>query len=282
MQVIERPSAILEYSLEHRKNSKKIGLVPTMGALHEGHQSLVKTARAANDIVVVSIFVNPLQFNNKNDLEKYPRPLDHDLEVLESLGVNAVYLPGEKDMYPEEPQVTVNFGYMAEVMEGKFRPGHFNGVGVVVTKLFHHICPHSTYFGLKDLQQYLLIKRMVMDLSFPIEVLGLPIIRETSGLAMSSRNGRLSESGLKVASNIYQGLQKGKVKWETGATPKETIQAVLDLYKEIEHINVEYVELVDPDTLKNITVNNGQAVALCVAVFVEGIRLIDNLYLWQD
>jgi len=279
MQVIHLPHDILDFSLKCRINHQKIGFVPTMGALHQGHYSLVQTARELNDIVVVSIFVNPLQFNNSSDLTNYPRTLASDLEALERLGVDVVYLPSESDMYPQKPEVSVGFGNMAKVMEGQFRPGHFDGVGVVVAKLLHQVFPHRAYFGLKDLQQYLLIKRMTDDLSFPTEIIGLPIVRENSGLAMSSRNRRLSKAGFDTAANIYKGLLKGEESWRSGKSPNETLSSVFDFYKSVNGLDVEYVQIVNPSDLTDVEDNLSQSVAICVAGYVEGIRLIDNLYL---
>ncbi len=282
MEVIKHPNDIFRYTEDLKSNGKKIGLVPTMGALHQGHFSLVRQARAANDFLVVSIFVNPLQFNNSQDLTNYPRTLSDDLGQLEKLGVDLVYTPEVEHMYPTSPEVQVDFGRMAHVMEGAFRPGHFSGVGVVVSKLFHHTNAHRAYFGLKDLQQFLLIRRMVSDLSFPVEVIGLPIVREPSGLAMSSRNKRLTTQGLEIASKLHEGLVMGKSLWEQGRSPNETKTAINDFYKGQTGLEAEYVELVDPDDLSEITENHSQPVALCVAGYVEGIRLIDNLYLRQD
>ena len=282
MQVIKSPNDILRLSSALRIKGKQIGLVPTMGALHQGHLSLVEKSIADNDQTIVSIFVNPLQFNNPEDLKIYPRTLDEDLELLKRWGVGIVYAPGEQDMYPEPPIVSIDFGKQAQTMEGTFRPGHFEGVGVVVAKLFHQCHPHRAYFGLKDLQQFLLIRKMACDLSFSVEVIGSPIIREASGLAMSSRNQRLSEQGKSVASIIFQGLKLAKEAWQTGLTPDETKRQVIDLYNNTKGLSIEYLHIVNPDTLIDLTQNKGQKVAFCVAGYVEGIRLIDNLYLWQD
>ena len=282
MQVFKYPSVVYNYNSDLRLEGKKIGFVPTMGALHAGHISLVKQAKSENDIVVVSIFVNPLQFNNPSDLEKYPRTLDSDLEALAKEGVDIIYHPEPEVMYPEQTQAGISFGKMAEVMEGKFRPGHFDGVGIVVTKLFNQVIPHKAYFGLKDLQQFLLIKRMVNDLSIPVEVIGLPTVREDSGLAMSSRNQRLSENGKIIASSIHKGLMLGKSAWESGQSPEETISVIARLYGDTEGLNTEYVDIVNPSDLSVVEKNENQSIAICVAAYVEGIRLIDNLYLRQD
>lgn len=279
MEVIQHPNDIFQYTSEHKRRGGEIGLVPTMGALHDGHFSLVREARKANDLLVVSVFVNPLQFNNDQDLINYPRSLQADVDLLRKYGADVVYAPEPGQMYPEKPVVSLTFGPMADVMEGSFRPGHFSGVGVVVSKLFHHTNPDRAYFGLKDLQQFLLVRRMAKDLSFPVEVIGLPIVREASGLALSSRNSRLSSGGRELAGSIHQGLLLGKDLWEDGKSPNETKMAVNDFYKDIKGLQPEYVALVDPENLQDALVNDSQPVALCVAAYVEGIRLIDNLYL---
>lgn len=279
MQVIHTPDDVFHHTRSLLLQGKTLGLVPTMGALHPGHLTLVRRSVSENDVTVVSIFVNPLQFNNPDDLKNYPRDLQADLRLLEQEGVAVVFAPSEAEMYAKKPLVALQFGRMGQVMEGAFRPGHFDGVGVVVSKLLHLCQPHRAYFGLKDLQQYLLVKRMAQDLSFPVEIVGLPIAREASGLAMSSRNARLSVNGLAVASQIFQGLQQMKQLWGEGASPDETKMAGKNFYSSIAGLRLEYVEVVSPDTLEDETSNLGQAVAICVAAYVEGVRLIDNLYL---
>lgn len=282
MQVIRSTKGVFDITAGAKYEGKSIGLVPTMGALHDGHFSLIREARKHNELVVVSIFVNPLQFNKQEDLDHYPRTEKEDLRHLQELDVDIAYLPAVADMYPTAPELGIDFQHMGNVMEGAFRPGHFSGVGVVVAKLFHQTNPTRAYFGLKDLQQYLLIRRMVMDLSFPVEVVGLPIRRESSGLAMSSRNKRLSTSGLETASLLYQGLLLGKSQYEEGASPDKTTSCVRAFYGEQAGIDLEYVELVNPDNLQNVKQNTSAPAVLCVAAYVEGIRLIDNLYLRQD
>lgn len=283
MQVATSPEEIFSLLKPKRLVGGTIGLVPTMGALHQGHLSLVTEAQKLNDCTVVSIFVNPLQFNSSEDLEKYPRPFDADLALLQAQGVEFVYAPSEQAMYAQPPKVRIDFGEMAQVMEGKFRAGHFDGVGLVVAKLLHHVMPDRAYFGQKDLQQYLLVKGLVRDLSFPTEIIGMPIVREPSGLAMSSRNQRLSSSGKKVASNIYKGLRLAQEKISSGSSPDETKLTVYAFYSGIEGLEIEYLEIVDGATLMTTTKlpSHGSSV-ICVAGYVEGIRLIDNLYLQID
>lgn len=276
MQVIKRPAVIYQRVSEHRALGRQVGFVPTMGALHEGHLSLVRKAREENDAVVVSIFVNPLQFNDSRDLEAYPRTLESDLELLGKEDVCLVYHPDARDICPEGMQAGICFGKMAGVMEGKFRPGHFDGVGLAVAKLFNHVTPHKAYFGLKDFQQFLLIKQMARDLSYPVHVVGLPTVREPSGLAMSSRNRGLSGKGKNVASNIFRGLERGNRAWQAGEAPEKALSIVKKFYAGIPGLDLEYVEMADSSDLTEVDRNKGQAVAICVAAFVEGIRLIDN------
>ncbi|MFT6868696.1 MAG: pantoate--beta-alanine ligase [Cyclobacteriaceae bacterium] len=283
MQVVTSPRRITELMKALRNQGKSIGLVPTMGALHDGHASLFRESLKYNDITVVSVFVNPMQFNNQDDFNNYPRPFAQDQKILEGLGVDVLYAPSEKEMYPESPLVNLEFGVMAEIMEGAFRPGHFDGVGLVIAKLLNQVLPDKAYFGLKDLQQFLLISRLVKDLSFTSEVVGLPIIREKSGLAMSSRNMRLSDGGLQLATNIYTGLEFAQKNISDGFDVDETKLAVFDFYSRIDGLEVEYLEFVNPDDLSAIEPRiSPKDVAICVAAYVEGIRLIDNIYLRQD
>ncbi|MFY0607361.1 MAG: pantoate--beta-alanine ligase [Cyclobacteriaceae bacterium] len=282
MEVIKHPKDIFNLTRGLQKEGKKIGLVPTMGALHLGHFSLIEAARNANDNVVVSIFVNPLQFNREEDLLNYPRTLEQDIESLKSLNVDVLYCPEASDMYLSKPKISIDFGSLADTMEGHFRPGHFSGVGVIVTKLFNQINPDRAYFGLKDLQQFLLIKKMTEELSSPVEVVGLPTARTDSGLARSSRNMRLSKNGLDISANIYQGLQLAKDRWNTH-TEVEIVKAeVMEFYQAIDGLEIEYFSIVNPSDLRDLEFNNSQSVAFCVAGYVEGVRLIDNLYLPQD
>ncbi len=282
MQLCNLPQEIFMKTHRQRLAGKTIGLVPTMGALHEGHFHLIKQARQENDLLVVSIFVNPLQFDNQEDFDQYPRMLTTDLEHLDIMGVDMVFAPSEKDMYPEEPQMSLCFGRMEEVMEGACRPGHFAGVGIVVTKLFQLCQPHKAYFGKKDLQQYLIVRRMVMDLSMPVQVVGVPIVREPSGLAMSSRNQRLSSAGRQRASAIYRGLSLAKELWDNGNSPEETKSKVRAFYEAQAGLTLEYLSIVSPANLEELEYHENQPAVICVAGFVEDVRLIDNLYLRQD
>jgi len=271
---IEEIRAILE---EKKQEGLSIGLVPTMGALHEGHMSLIKKAQTC-DVVVVSIFVNALQFNNKNDLTNYPRSLEDDLLKLKNQ-CDIVFAPSHEAIYGSLPVTQINFGRIGSRLEGEFRPGHFEGVGLIVAKFFNIIQPDYAYFGLKDLQQFLLIKQLVSDLSFPIEIVGCQTIREACGLAMSSRNQKLSERGREVASKIFQGLNTVKKEFEQGISLKESKRLALQFYAGVDGLEVEYLEYVSPqlDVLDEFGGTGG--INVCIAASVEGIRLIDNLYL---
>ncbi len=282
MEVVKHPIDIFDLTKGLQKEGKKIGLVPTMGALHEGHFSLIRQARRHNDVVVVSIFVNPLQFNREEDLLNYPKTMDADIASLKLLSVDFLYCPETSDMYEEKPRIAIDFGSLAGTMEGAFRPGHFSGVGIVVTKLFNQTNPDRAYFGLKDLQQYLLIKHLSKELSYPIEVIGLPTSRLNSGLALSSRNKRLSSQGLKIAANIYQGLKMAAEFWNEGLEVTEIKYQIMEFYSSIGGFEMEYFSIANPETFDELEANHLEHVAFCVAGYVEGVRLIDNIYLRQD
>lgn len=261
-----------------KSQNKTIGFVPTMGALHAGHISLIEQSKAENELTVCSIFVNPTQFNNPEDLKKYPRTLEKDCEILEKAGCDVVFAPSVEEMYPTMPAMKFDFGNLETVMEGKFRPGHFNGVGIVVSKLFHIVKPQKAYFGMKDIQQVAVIRRMVADLSFDLEIIPCPTLREPDGLAMSSRNTRLSPEARSIAPQVYKGLNIGKemlLKTNNINTAKE---AVNQHFKQFSEFDLEYFEIADFDTLEPIeTYNPNKKVALCIAIFLDGVRLIDNI-----
>ena len=260
-----------------RKAGKKIGFVPTMGALHEGHASLVRRAVEENDIVVVSDFVNPTQFNDKNDLLKYPRTLEADCELLKKEGTAFVFAPSVEEIYPEPDTRQFSYAPLDTVMEGKFRPGHFNGVCQVVSKLFMIVEPDKAYFGEKDFQQLAIIREMVKQMHFPLEIVGCPIVREEDGLALSSRNARLSEEQRQQALNISKTLFASK---EYAATHSvaETQKFVEDSIASSEGLDLEYFELVDGTTLQKISDwNETDYVVGCITVFCGEVRLIDNI-----
>jgi pantoate--beta-alanine ligase len=250
-----------------------------MGALHEGHASLFQISSAENELTIASIFVNPIQFNNLSDLKKYPRTLEKDMKILEKSGCDVVFTPSEDHMYPEKPVLNIKFGNLEEVMEGEFRPGHFNGVAIVVAKLFNLVQPDNAYFGQKDLQQFLIIRQMVKDLSFPINVKACPIIREADGLAMSSRNMRLSPEKRKVAPKIKEALDLGE-KLIAQYPPEIIKEKVRSFVASVPELELEYFEIVDSETLMPlVSVKQHKGIALCISVHLDGVRLIDNLLL---
>ncbi len=254
-----------------------VGFVPTMGALHEGHLALVKKAKEENEIVCVSIFVNPIQFNNPDDLKKYPREMDKDYTKLEKTGCDIVFAPTENEMYPEKPTEKYNFGTLETVMEGKFRPGHFNGVAIVVGRLFDLINPQKAYFGEKDYQQLQIIKALVKQRNMAIEIVPCPIFREKDGLAMSSRNALLDENARKIAPILHKVLKDAKEMADT--LPFHELSAwVVSQLKRSPSINLEYFEIVDPETLTPVqNFQPDKQVVACIAATIGGVRLIDNL-----
>ena len=260
-----------------RLAGKKIGFVPTMGALHEGHASLVKLAVAENDIVVVSDFVNPTQFNDQNDLLKYPRTLEADCELLEKEGAHYVFAPSVEEIYPEPDTRQFSYAPLDTVMEGKFRPGHFNGVCQVVSRLFMMVEPHCAYFGEKDFQQLAIIREMVKQMNFPIRIVGCPIVRESDGLALSSRNARLSDVQRIQALNISKTLFASQ-EYATTHTVEETQAFVEQAIAASEGLELEYFEIVDGLTLQKIASWEDTDYAVgCITVFCGEVRLIDNI-----
>ena len=260
-----------------RLAGKKIGFVPTMGALHEGHASLVKLAVAENDVVVVSDFVNPTQFNDQNDLLKYPRTLEADCELLDKVGAHYVFAPSVEEIYPEPDTRQFSYAPLDTVMEGKFRPGHFNGVCQVVSKLFMMVEPHCAYFGEKDFQQLAIIREMVKQMNFPIRIVGCPIVREFDGLALSSRNARLSDVQRVQALNISKTLFASK-EYAVTHTVEETQAFVEQAIAASEGLELEYFEIVDGLTLQKIAGWDDTDYAVgCITVFCGEVRLIDNI-----
>ncbi len=268
----------LQNLLNDSRKFGTIGFVPTMGALHKGHLSLIKQAVLGNETVVVSIFVNPTQFNNSTDLEEYPRTLESDLELLETTGCQIVFAPNTKEVYPEPDIRKFNFGKLETVMEGKHRPGHFNGVAQVVSKLFDIVKPDRAYFGLKDFQQLTIIKEMVLQLKITVEIVACPIIREKSGLAMSSRNELLTDEQRKNASLLHKTLLTAKEQ-KGQKTVSETITRVIEMINRNPFLNVEYFEIVDDEQLQPVKNWNEKSSKIgCVAAFCGDVRLIDNIY----
>jgi len=267
----------LQSKLSELKKAGTVGFIPTMGALHAGHISLVSQAVYENQVVVVSIFVNPTQFNDKNDLERYPRTLESDLQLLEKTGCQIIFAPTAKEVYPEPDTRKFNFGPLETVMEGKYRPGHFNGVAQVVSKLFDFVKPDRAYFGLKDFQQLAIIKEMVKQLKIDVEIVECPIVREKSGLAMSSRNELLTTEERKNAAVISETLYKAK-ELARQKSVNDLENWVVETINKNPFLTVEYFKIVDSQQLQPVKNWDADCTKVgCVAVFCGKVRLIDNV-----
>lgn len=277
MKVIEKTFEVTGAVSLLESQGKTVGFVPTMGALHEGHLTLVRRCAAENDVCVVSIFVNPTQFDNKHDLETYPRNLEADIKLLQSAGCDVLFAPSESEIYPEPDTRRFDFGTLDKVMEGAYRPGHFNGVAQVVSRLFNIIKPTRAYFGEKDFQQLAIIREMVKQYNVPVEIVGCPIAREESGLALSSRNQRLSAEGKAAALSISKALF-GSVYLKNEKSVSELKSWVIDKINSDPMLEVEYFDIVDALSLKSIENwdETDNAVG-CVTVYCGDVRLIDNI-----
>lgn len=279
MKIIPTIKEIKALVAEARNDGKRIGLVPTMGALHDGHASLIKRSVEENDITVVSVFVNPTQFNDKNDLNNYPRTLEADCALIESLGGTYVFAPSVEEVYPDPDTRTFSYPPIDTVMEGARRPGHFNGVCQIVSKLFMMVEPDRAYFGKKDFQQIAVVRAMMKDQGFNFELVPCPIVREASGLALSSRNSLLSADERLIAVNISRALI-GSQAYAKSHTIDETRQWVIDTLNAIDGLEVEYYEIVDAISLQSITSwDEAEHIQGCITVFcgTKPIRLIDNI-----
>lgn len=279
MEVITKINEMQAVVSSAKDRKETIGFVPTMGALHEGHLSLMRNARDENDKVIISIFVNPKQFNNKDDFDRYPRPLDEDIESAEGINVDIVFAPGAEEMYPEGFCTYVLQSKLTEPLCGRTRPGHFKGVTTVVTKLFNIVRPDRAYFGQKDYQQSAVIKKLVKDLNMEIEVKILPIVREKDGLALSSRNKHLNTEERTSALSIHDSLLRAKSMYSSNVKDsKDIIEEMTSIIKSKKNTKIDYVSIVNSDTLEDVSRINGKAVA-AVAVHVGETRLIDNIIL---
>jgi pantoate--beta-alanine ligase len=277
MKIIHTISELQVHLEESRNLGREIGLVPTMGALHEGHIRLVERCVQENPVCVVSVFVNPTQFNDKNDLISYPRTPEQDADMLRRAGCSIVFMPSVEEMYPEEDNRQFEFGSLETVMEGRFRPGHFNGVAQIVSKLFEAVMPDRAYFGEKDFQQLAIIRRMTSDLGFPIRIVPCPIVREKDGLAMSSRNRRLSSEEREKAPRIAELLFKS-ITFVSARSIAETITFVTEGLASDPVFRLEYFEIVDGDTLQPVEKwADSEHIVGCIAVFCGPVRLIDNI-----
>ena len=280
MEIIRTVGDLRKFVGDARAAGKSVGLVPTMGALHAGHMSLMERARKENDVVVASVFVNPTQFNNAQDLKTYPRTEAADVAKLESAGVDAAFIPSVDEVYPEPDTRVFDLGSVAEVMEGKMRPGHFNGVAQIVSKLFGWVMPDRAYFGEKDFQQIAVIRKMAKLEGFDIDIVDCPICRHDDGLAMSSRNVRLSAEQRAVAPKIHEVLVES-LKWAKDSTPADVKKRVIDAINGNDWLETEYYEIVDSLTMQPIedwTETGENAVPVgCVTVYCGDVRLIDNI-----
>ncbi|MFO8053610.1 MAG: pantoate--beta-alanine ligase [Bacteroidales bacterium] len=282
MKQIERIDQLRSELQYYRERKKSCGFVPTMGALHQGHLSLLRQAREHNDVVVCSIFVNPIQFNDPVDLQNYPRSLESDKQMLQAEGCDIVFVPSVEEMYPGKENETYDFGTLEQGMEASHRPGHFNGVAVVVRKLLEIVKPDKVYFGEKDFQQLQIIRKLVSMKGLPTTVVAVPTSREDDGLARSSRNMRLKAQERKAAPEIYRILREAKKKLYAFDTPKQMKEWGLNRLKENSLLQPEYFEVVDMDTLKQIEQwHETQRCIVCVAVFIGEVRLIDNIVLYS-
>ena len=279
MVILDSGTHLTKLISEKKQSGNSIGFVPTMGALHDGHMSLVTEAVNNNDICIVSIFVNPIQFNNPEDLKKYPRTIKNDLLLLGNhlREKDIIFTPSEKEMYPEKIDAKYNFGNLDTVMEGKYREGHFNGVAIVVKRLFDITLPDKAYFGLKDFQQYLIIKAMALKTRLSVEIIPCPIIREIDGLAMSSRNVRLDKNRRKSAPKIYKSLKKAKSLINIKSVG-EIKSYVSEIINSDPFLELEYFEIVEMDNLLGFSDINLVSEAIgCIAVQAGQVRLIDNI-----
>lgn len=278
MIVYETIKETRDFAEKARHSGKTIGFVPTMGALHEGHISLVQRAREENDVVIVSIFVNPIQFNNPDDLKKYPRNLKKDVEMLAKAGCEVVFHPSEEEMYPKRVEKNYDFGNLATVMEGEFRPGHFNGVAIVVKRLFEITLPHKAYFGEKDFQQLQIIRALVRNEKLDLEIVPCPISREADGLARSSRNERLTPDLRRAAPYIHLVLEEAR-NLAPAHNADQIINFVREKFSDHPLLKLEYFSISDGETLQPVTGRVLPGNYGFIAVFAGEIRLIDNIRL---
>ena len=280
IKILKSRQELSDYTFKIKENGQKIGFAPTMGALHEGHLSLYEKARKENDIIISSIFVNPTQFNNPEDLEKYPRTIEKDIELLQQTqNVDAVYIPQIEDIYSNGlERKNYDFEGLENEMEGKFRPGHFDGVGTVVEELFRQVQPNNAYFGEKDFQQLMIIKKLVEKLSLPINIIGIPIYREKNGLAMSSRNMRLTPEQRESEKIIFETLVKVKGLFHQ-QTLDEIHQFVENTFKNSD-FELEYFIIANENTLREISeIKSNETYRAFIVVVIDGVRLIDNIQL---
>lgn len=278
MDIFSEINSARAYISAKRSKRLSVGLVPTMGALHAGHLSLIRASKAENDLTVCSIYVNPTQFNNPTDLSQYPRTMDADLALLRAEGCEMVFIPTNEEMYANTVPLQFDFGSLDKVMEGRFRPGHFSGVALVVAKLFNIVQPDRAYFGQKDFQQFKIISRLQEELKFPLELRSVPIVREADGLAMSSRNQRLTPSGRKKATLLFKSLNYARDNIKRGNDFAHIRAEIAAWYKREDGLKLEYLEMAAGTSLELADrYSPGADLILLIAAYVEEVRLIDNL-----
>lgn len=283
MVVCYQISEIQKYLSQLHSENHSVGFVPTMGAIHDGHLKLLSEARRDNDSVISSIFVNPIQFNNSEDYDNYPRDIDKDLALMKEAQCDAVFIPSVDEMYPQESVVEMNFGPLERGLEGDHRPGHFNGVGIVLSKLFNILRPDKAYFGQKDLQQAAIISKISEDLFFGIEIKIVSTMREDDGLAFSSRNQRLDKEQRKDAVRFYFALKSAQKSLLQKQSIEEVTKEVTNYINERDDMDLDYFAVVDSQTLKPIKeIDIPNNISLCIAGYVGDIRLLDNIYLNED
>jgi pantoate--beta-alanine ligase len=280
MEIFKKIAPLKVYLGEIRRSGKTIGLVPTMGALHNGHIALINASRAQNSYTICSIYINPMQFNNTADFQKYPRSVEHDVKLLEAAGCDALFCPDNEDMYEGKSVLKFDFGDLDKVMEGKYRPGHFSGVALVVSKLFNIVNPDNAYFGQKDWQQFAVIQQVVIELKFGLTLHSIPTLRETDGLAMSSRNLRLNGMERQHATIFYNALRLAKEKLKKGEEIARVKRLVGEMVEKADGVKLEYFEVAESKSLKLLEAVDGvETPILCIAGYVGEVRLIDNLFL---
>lgn len=283
MEIFKEIEPLRAFLKGNRAHEKSIGLVPTMGALHDGHLSLIRASKAQNDLTVCSIYINPTQFNNANDLAKYPKTVEKDIQMLQKSDCDVLFLPDNSTMYKTEEGVKLDFGSLDKVLEGEFRPGHFSGVALVVSKFFNIIQPDRAYFGQKDFQQFKIISRLVEELKFNIELPCIPTLREADGLAMSSRNLRLNPEERVKALIFFESLQLGRVELQKGTSVRQVKDKVKALFEAISDVRLEYFEVANAENLMILdNVSNAASSIMLIAGFVGEVRLIDNMFVNEN
>lgn len=280
MEIFKKIAPLKVYLEGIRRSGKTIGLVPTMGALHNGHLALISASKAQNSHTICSIYVNPMQFNNHVDLQKYPRSLDQDIKMLGAAGCDAIFCPENEEMYEGKSILKFDFGTLDKVMEGKYRPGHFSGVALVVSKLFNIVHPNNAYFGQKDWQQFAVIQQVVWELKFGLTLHSIATLRETNGLAMSSRNLRLNDMQWHQASAFYRALGLAKENLKMGKEIASVKKLVKEMVEKTEGVTLEYFEVAESKSLDLLDLVDGaEEPIMCIAGYVGEVRLIDNMFL---